>query len=122
MPVEGVFHNLALISIENAYPGHAVKAMNTLWGAGQMMFNKILIVTGKETDVHNYQQIAKAVSENVDPSQDIHFIKGVVDILDHSSRQYAFGSKMGIDATRKISSGSGRFTQAIRKCSRIFSG
>jgi 4-hydroxy-3-polyprenylbenzoate decarboxylase len=104
MPVEGVFHNLAIISMEKTFPGHGLKAMNTLWGAGQMMFNKVMIVLDGETDVHNYPEVAKVVSGNVDPLQDIHFIKGVVDILDHSSRQYAFGSKMGIDATKKHSS------------------
>lgn len=104
MPVEGVFHNLALISIEKTFPGHGLKAMNTLWGAGQMMFNKVMIVLDKDINVHNYAEIAKIVSGNVDPLQDIHLIKGVVDILDHSSRQYAFGSKMGIDATKKLSS------------------
>jgi 4-hydroxy-3-polyprenylbenzoate decarboxylase len=102
MPVEGVFHNLALISIKKSFPGHGLKAMNALWGAGQMMFNKIMIVLDQEVNVHNYKEVAKLVSANVDPLQDIHFIKGVADILDHSSRQYAFGSKMGIDATRKL--------------------
>lgn len=102
MPVEGVFHNLSIISMEKTFPGHGLKAMNTLWGAGQMMFNKVMIVLDKDINVHNYPEVAKIVSENVDPLQDIHFIKGVVDILDHSSRQYAFGSKMGIDATKKV--------------------
>jgi len=104
MPVEGVFHNLAIISMEKTFPGHGTKALNTLWGAGQMMFNKVMIVLDKDINVHNYDEVAKVVSGNVDPLQDIHFIKGAVDILDHSSRQYAFGSKMGIDATKKLTS------------------
>ncbi len=99
MPPEGVFHNLALVSIEKAYPGHSVKVMSSLWGAGQMMFNKVLFIVNKDVDVHNYTDIAKIVSASVDPLQDIHFLKGPVDILDHSSRSYAYGSKMGIDAT-----------------------
>ena len=99
MPPEGVFHNLALVSIEKAYPGHSVKSMSSLWGAGQMMFNKVLFIVNKDVDVHNYTDIAKIVSASVDPLQDIHFLKGPVDILDHSSRSYAYGSKMGIDAT-----------------------
>ncbi len=102
MPVEGVFHNLALISMEKSFPGQGLKVMNTLWGAGQMMFNKVMIILDKDINVHNYAEVAKVVCGNVDPAQDIHFIKGVVDILDHSSRQYAFGSKMGIDATKKL--------------------
>jgi 4-hydroxy-3-polyprenylbenzoate decarboxylase len=104
MPVEGVFHNLALISMEKTFPGHGLKAMNTLWGAGQMMFNKVMIILDRDINVHNYTEVAKVVCGNVDPAQDIHFIKGVADILDHSSSQYAFGSKMGIDATKKLSS------------------
>ena len=102
MPVEGVFHNLALISMEKSFPGQGLKVMNTLWGAGQMMFNKVMIILDKDINVHNDAEVAKVVCGNVDPAQDIHFIKGVVDILDHSSRQYAFGSKMGIDATKKL--------------------
>jgi 4-hydroxy-3-polyprenylbenzoate decarboxylase len=101
MPVEGVFHNLVLTRIEKRYPGQGLKVMNSLWGAGQMMFNKIMIVTDRETDLENYPEIARIVTETVNPLTDIHFIKGPVDILDHSSRNLAFGSKMGIDATEK---------------------
>jgi 4-hydroxy-3-polyprenylbenzoate decarboxylase len=104
MPAEGVFHNLALVSLKKSFPGHGLKAMNTLWGAGQMMFNKVMIVLDEQINIHQYAVVAKTVSENIDPLEDIHFIKGVVDILDHSSHQYAFGSKMGIDATKKLPS------------------
>jgi 4-hydroxy-3-polyprenylbenzoate decarboxylase len=76
--------------------------MNSLWGAGQMMFNKILAVLPEETDIHDYRIVAKVISQNVDPVQDIQFVKGPVDILDHSSSKFALGSKMGIDATRKL--------------------
>ncbi|MCX6252709.1 MAG: menaquinone biosynthesis decarboxylase [Bacteroidetes bacterium] len=101
MPVEGVFHNIALVSINKNFPGQGIKVMNALWGAGQMMFNKVMILVDKGTDIYNYLEVARAVSENVDPQQDIHFIKGPVDILDHSSQKFAFGSKIGIDATSK---------------------
>jgi 4-hydroxy-3-polyprenylbenzoate decarboxylase len=102
MPVEGVFHNLAFVSIEKSFPGQGVKTMNSLWGAGQMMFNKIMVVVDKDVNIHNFREVATLVSGIVNPLEDIHFIRGPVDILDHSSRSYAFGSKLGIDATRKL--------------------
>jgi len=102
MPEEGVFHNLVLLEIEKTFPGQGLKVMNSLWGAGQMMFNKIMVVVDREIHLDDYQEVARTVSELVDPLEDIHFIKGPVDILDHSSRHFAFGSKMGIDATVKL--------------------
>ena len=101
MPVEGVFHNIVLTSIEKSYPGQAEKVMNALWGAGQMMFNKILIVTDPDVDLTDYREVARAISDNTDPLNNILFSRGPLDILDHSSTQYATGSKMGIDATKK---------------------
>jgi 4-hydroxy-3-polyprenylbenzoate decarboxylase len=105
MPVEGVFHNIALVSINKSFAGQASKVMNALWGAGQMMFNKVMILVDKEVDVNNYEQVARAVSENVDLLQDLHFSKGPADILDHSSEKFAFGGKIGIDATSKPGDG-----------------
>lgn len=102
MPVEGVFHNLVLLEIEKTFPGQGLKVMNSLWGAGQMMFNKIMVVVDRKIQLDDYTEVARIVSEVVDPLEDIHFIKGPVDILDHSSRHFAFGSKMGIDATVKL--------------------
>lgn len=102
MPVEGVFHNLVLVKIKKSWPGQGLKVMNSLWGAGQMMFNKVMIVTDGEIDLENYMDVARLVSRTVDPLNDLQFIKGPVDILDHSSNRFAFGSKMGIDATIKI--------------------
>lgn len=102
MPVEGVFHNIVLTSLEKQYPGQAPKIMSALWGAGQMMFNKILIATGPDVQLTDYEAVARAVSRNADPLCDIHFLRGPVDILDHSSNRYAYGSKMGIDATMKF--------------------
>ncbi|MCX6281097.1 MAG: menaquinone biosynthesis decarboxylase [Bacteroidetes bacterium] len=101
MPPEGVFHNIALVSIQKQYPGQAIKVMSSLWGAGQMMFNKIMAVFDNVTDLKDYKQLARLISRNTDPIEDIHFIQGPVDILDHSSRRYGFGSKIGLDATLK---------------------
>ncbi len=101
MPEEGVFHNITIVKIRKNYPGQANKVMNSLWGAGQMMFNKIMIVVDEEVNVHDYLAVAHAIAGNTDLRQDIHFSTGPVDVLDHSSRQFAFGTKMGIDATRK---------------------
>jgi 4-hydroxy-3-polyprenylbenzoate decarboxylase len=101
MPEEGVFHNLVLLEIEKTFPGQGLKVMNSLWGAGQMMFNKIMVVVDRKIRLDDYLEVARIVSEMVDPLEDIHFIRGPVDILDHSSRHFALGSKMGIDATGK---------------------
>ena len=102
MPAEGVFHNIVFISIHKHYPAQAIKVMNSLWGAGQMMFNKIMAVFDPDCDLRDYSSLAKIVSLKTDPLHDIHFIQGPADILDHSSSRYGFGSKMGIDATSKV--------------------
>jgi len=109
MPVEGVFHNIVLASIEKNYPGQAEKVMNAFWGAGQMMFNKILVITDPDVDLTNYREVARAISDQVDPLQNILFSRGPLDILDHSSTNYASGSKIGIDATKR-DTGSSHFT------------
>lgn len=101
MPAEGVFHNLVIIKIKKAYPGQSFKVMNALWGAGQMMFSKVLVVVGDDVNIHNYSSVAEAVLENTDFDQDLHFSKGPADILDHASRQMGMGTKIGIDATNK---------------------
>lgn len=101
LPVEGVFHNLAFISIDKRYPGHARKVMHALWGLGQMMFTKIIIVFDKEVDVQNISQVLWRLGNNIDPRRDIVFADGPVDVLDHASPLPHYGSKMGIDATRK---------------------
>jgi len=102
LPVYGVAHNLTIVSIKKDFAGHALKVMSALWGAGQMMFNKALIIVDSNIDVHDYKQVANAVLENVNPASDVHFSMGPLDILDHSSSKYAFGSKFCIDATRKF--------------------
>ena len=105
MPAEGVFHNIVLASIHKHYPGQAIKVMNSLWGAGQMMFNKIMAVFDEGAALTDYLQLAHLISKHTHPVNDVHFIQGPVDILDHSSRKYGFGSKIGLDATAKTGDG-----------------
>jgi len=101
LPFEGVFHNLMLVSIRKQYPGHARKIMNAIWGLGQAMFTKCIIVVDDDVDVQNPSEVAWKVLNNIDPERDIQFTMGPVDVLDHASRQPGYGSKMGIDGTRK---------------------
>lgn len=100
-PWEGVFHNLVFVSIDKRYPGHAFKVASALWGLGQMMFTKIIVVVDKEVDVQNLSEVLFYMSGNVDPERDIMMVKGPVDVLDHASPYFSFGSKMCIDATKK---------------------
>lgn len=102
MPAEGVFHNIVIARIHKTYAGQAIKVMNALWGAGQMMFNKILIVTDRDIDLKDYSKVLKVISETVNIPADILISKGPSDVLDHSSSQFAFGGKLGIDATDKL--------------------
>jgi len=102
MPVEGVFHNIVIVKINKTYAGQGVKVMNALWGAGQMMFNKIMIVVSENIDITNYEKLKAVIIKRTHPVHDIHFSRGPVDILDHSSEKFAYGSKMGIDATFKF--------------------
>jgi 4-hydroxy-3-polyprenylbenzoate decarboxylase len=101
LPIEGVFHNCALISIKKSFPMHAKKVMNAIWGMGQMMFTKFIIVFDEDVDVQNTSEAAWKAFNNVDPSRDLTIIEGPLDVLDHSSNKPIYGSKMGIDATKK---------------------
>ena len=101
LPVEGGFHNIAIVSIKKRYPGHARKVMNALWGLGQMMVMKTIIIVDEDVDVQNPGEVLWKSLAHIDPERDIQFSLGPVDILDHASREFGFGSKMGIDATRK---------------------
>lgn len=101
MPPEGVFHNLILVAIRKSYPGHARKVMHSIWGTGQAMFSKVIVVVDESVDVQNYSEVAWKALNNIDPERDIEFVKGPVDSLDHASRFPNYGSKMGIDATKK---------------------
>jgi 4-hydroxy-3-polyprenylbenzoate decarboxylase len=101
LPMEGVFHNLVIVKIKKEYPGQASKVMHSLWGAGQMMFTKMVIVVDESVDLHDHTALARHVSEHYDPLQDTYFTAGPVDVLDHSCSVMAFGGKVGLDATRK---------------------
>src|SRR6478752_1080324 len=101
MPAEGIFHNLILVAIRKSYPGHARKVMHAIWGLGQAMFSKVIVVVDEEVDVQNFSEVAWKALNNIDPERDIQFVMGPVDSLDHSSRLPNYGSKMGVDATRK---------------------
>lgn len=101
MPFEGVFHNLILISIKKRYPGHARKIMSAIWGLGQAMLSKCIVVVDDDVDVQDVGAVTWKVLNNIDPERDIQFMMGPVDVLDHSSRLPAYGSKIGIDGTRK---------------------
>jgi 4-hydroxy-3-polyprenylbenzoate decarboxylase len=101
MPAEGIFHNLILISIRKSYPGHARKVMHAIWGLGQAMFSKFIVVVDEDVDVQNVREVAWKALNNIDPERDIQFVMGPVDSLDHASRLPNYGSKMGVDATRK---------------------
>lgn len=102
MPVEGVFHNMVIVKIKKDYPGQAIKVMNALWGAGQMMFTKIMVIVDGDVNIHSNVEVAKYISSHTNPSSDIYFTQGPTDVLDHSCSKMAFGGKMGIDATKKM--------------------
>jgi 4-hydroxy-3-polyprenylbenzoate decarboxylase len=101
LPVEACFHNLAIVSIKKRYPNHAYKVMHALWGLGQLMFSKVIIVVDDDVDVHNWSEVVWRVTNNIDPQRDVQIVKGPVDSLNHAAPMVGFGSKMGIDATRK---------------------
>lgn len=101
MPIEGIFHNLVLVSIRKRYAGHARKIMHGIWGLGQAMFSKIIVVVDDDVDVQNVREVTWKALNHIDPERDIEFVMGPIDVLDHSSRLMGYGSHMGVDATRK---------------------
>jgi len=101
MPDAGIAHNLVIVKINKAYPGQGMKVINSLFGAGQMMFTKYLIVVSGNIDIRNYREVAKTVFENADFSKDLLFTNGPLDVLDHASDNFSFGGKAGVDATVK---------------------
>jgi 4-hydroxy-3-polyprenylbenzoate decarboxylase len=101
LPVHGVFHNLAIIAIKKEYPAHARKVMHALWGLGQMMFTKTLIIVDHDVNVHDLAEVTWIAGNHIDPKRDTVFVEGPVDVLDHAAPVLGFGSKFGIDATRK---------------------
>jgi 4-hydroxy-3-polyprenylbenzoate decarboxylase len=101
LPYEGVFHNLMIVSIRKSYPGHARKIMNSIWGLGQAMFTKMILVVDEDVNVRDYREVAWKALNNIDPERDMQFTMGPLDILDHASRICGYGSKVGVDATTK---------------------
>jgi 4-hydroxy-3-polyprenylbenzoate decarboxylase len=101
LPAAGGFHNLVIVSMRKEYPGHAQKVMSAIWGTGQIMFSKCVVVVDEDIDPHDMNEVLFRVTSNVDPRRDLLFTDGPLDVLDHSSDRFAFGSKVGIDATRK---------------------
>jgi 4-hydroxy-3-polyprenylbenzoate decarboxylase len=101
MPAEGIFHNLMLVSIRKSYPLQARKVMSAIWGLGQAMFTKCIVVVDHDVNVQDPREVVWKALNNIDPERDIQFVMGPIDQLDHSSRLPNYGSKMGIDATRK---------------------
>jgi len=104
LPIEGIFHNLMIVSIKKSYPGQARKVMNAIWSLGQAMFTKCIVVVDEDVDVQDLGDVTLKVLNHIDPERDIQFTLGPVDSLDHASRLPDYGSKMGIDATRKWAS------------------
>jgi len=102
LPMFGAFHNCVFVKIRKEYPLQARKVMSSIWGAGQMMFSKLIIVVDEDVDVHNEQEVLFQVGANWDPRRDTVIVDGPVDILDHAAPYHGSGSKMGLDATRKI--------------------
>lgn len=104
LPIEGVFHNIAIVSINKKYPGQARKVMYGLWGMGQMSFTKIILIMDKDVNIHNPSEVIWRIGNNVDPKRDIVILEGPLDMLEHASDIPAYGGKMGIDATKKLPS------------------
>lgn len=101
LPEFGVFHNCAFISIKKQYPQHARKVMHAIWGLGQIMFTKMIVVVDEHVNVQNQDEVLFHVGANCDFSRDVEIVKGPTDILDHASQHYGWTGKLGIDATKK---------------------
>ena len=102
MPAEGIFHNLILVSIRKSYPAQARKVMHAIWGLGQAMFSKCIVVVDEDVDVHSTSDVLFRLCANTDPQRDAIFTKGPADVLDHATPELAMGSKLGFDATKKL--------------------
>jgi 4-hydroxy-3-polyprenylbenzoate decarboxylase len=101
MPAPGIFHNLVFVSIDKQYPGQAWKVMNALWGMGLMSLAKVIVVLDRDVNVQDPDEAWWVALNHIDPQRDVRFTMGPIDVLDHASRAFTYGSKMGIDATRK---------------------
>jgi 4-hydroxy-3-polyprenylbenzoate decarboxylase len=103
LPAEGVFHNLVFVSIRKTYPMQAYKIMHGLWGMGQMMFTKYIVVVDEDVNVHDTSEVLFRLCATTDPQRDTIFTRGPADVLDHATTELAVGTKLGIDATKKLS-------------------
>jgi 4-hydroxy-3-polyprenylbenzoate decarboxylase len=101
LPVAGAFHNLAIVSIRKAFPGHARKVMHAIWGLGMLSLTKGIVVVDAHVDVHDYAEVMFYAGANVDPKRDIVITEGPLDHLDHAPTLQFIGGKIGIDATAK---------------------
>ncbi len=104
LPLEGVFHNIAIVSIDKRYPGQTRKVMYAMWGMGQMSFTKMIVVVDKWVNVQDPSEVVWRIGNNVDPKRDIVILEGPLDVLDNASDILAYGGKIGIDATKKLPS------------------
>src|SRR2546421_13127947 len=102
LPGDGVLHSLVFVSIKKPYPMHGYKIMRGLWGMGQMMFRKYIVVVDADVNVHNPSEVLFRLCANTDPQRDAIFTKGPADVLDHATSEFAIGTKMGFDATHKL--------------------
>lgn len=102
LPVAACFHNLVIVAIRKSYPGHARKVCQALWGTGQIMFSKIIVVVDEDVDVHDMTEVLWRVTGSIDPGRDVFFSEGPIDQLDHATNLACYGGKMGVDATRKL--------------------
>ena len=102
LPIEGVFHNLCIVSIHKEYPHHARKVMHAIWGTGLLSLTKGVVVVDADIDPHDYAQVMWQVGANVDPARDIELASGPLDHLDHAPTHQFVGGKIGIDATAKL--------------------
>ena len=116
MPAEGIFQNLMIVAIRKSYPGHARKIMNAIWSLGQAMFTKVVMVVDHDVNVQDASELVWKALCAIDPERDVQFVLGPVDTLDHAARRQDYGSKMGIDATRKWATEgyTGRWPDEIR--------
>jgi 4-hydroxy-3-polyprenylbenzoate decarboxylase len=108
MPAEGIFHNLVFVSVRKSFPGQAWKVMNGMWGIGLLSLAKVIVAVDEDVDVRNVQEAWWSALVNLDPERDVRFTKGPTDVLDHASREFSFGSKMGLDGTTKWPEEGGR--------------
>ncbi len=102
LPLEGVFHNCAIVSIRKRFPGHARKVMHALWGLGQMTYQKMIVVVDEDVSPHDYSHVAWRVFNNIDARRDLVIDEGPLDALDHASPRALYGGRLGVDATRKL--------------------